>query len=57
MNRSAQARFFREQEEYILPVRFDNTEIPGIMPTIGYIDGNKFSPSDLAEMIVEKVGV
>ena len=52
---SAQARAFKEQEEYILPVRFDKTEIPGIIPTIGYINGNEFSPEDLAEMIVKKI--
>ena len=54
--RSAQARFFKEQEEYILPVRFDETEIPGIIPTIGYINGNKVSEEELAEMIVKKIG-
>src|SRR2546429_4350354 len=27
--RSAQARAFRENQEYILPARFDDTEIPG----------------------------
>lgn len=27
-----------EQCEYILPTRFDDTEIPGIQPTIGYVD-------------------
>ena len=26
---SAQARAFRQKEEYILPVRFDDTQIPG----------------------------
>jgi hypothetical protein len=38
--KSAQARAFTEKGEYILPARFDNTEIPGIPPTIGYIDLN-----------------
>src|SRR4029077_16204697 len=32
--KSAQARAFEEKgREYILPVRFDSTEIPGILPT------------------------
>lgn len=53
--RSAQARSFKEQEEYILPVRFDETEIPGIVPTVGYINGNKVSEDTLATMIVKKV--
>lgn len=36
--KSAQARAFSEKgNEYILPVRFDSTEIPGILPTVGYL--------------------
>jgi hypothetical protein len=53
--RSAQTRSFEEKEEYILPVRFDETEIPGITPTIGYINGNKISGEKLAELIVKKL--
>ncbi len=53
--RSAQARAFEEKEEYILPVRFDNTEIPGIVTTIGYINANKYTPKELADMIKEKL--
>src|SRR4051794_4431733 len=33
--KSAQARAFQENEAYILPVRLDSTEIPGIRPTVG----------------------
>src|SRR6185503_19148594 len=36
--RQAQARAFRERQEYILPIRLDDTEIPGLNPTTGYID-------------------
>lgn len=34
----AQARAFRDANEYILPIRLDDTEVPGIAETIGYID-------------------
>lgn len=51
---SAQARAFEEHKEYILPVRLDNTEIPGIRPTVGYIDGSKTGPEQLATMILQK---
>lgn len=51
---SAQARAFEENKEYILPVRFDDTEIPGIRPTVGYIDGMVTSPEQLADMIIKK---
>jgi len=53
--RSAQARALQENREYILPVRLDDTEVPGISPTVGYIDLRKTSIEDLAEMTVEKV--
>lgn len=53
---SAQARAFQEHKEYILPARFDNTQIPGILPTTGYINLNKTSSEKLAEMIKQKIG-
>lgn len=53
--RSAQARAFEEKREYILPVRFDDTEIPGITSTIGYINANEFTPEELANRIKEKI--
>lgn len=53
---SAQARAFRERREYILPVRFDDTEIPGLVETIGYIDLTGTKPRHLAELIKQKVG-
>lgn len=51
----AQARAFEEQKEYILPVKFDDTEIPGIVSTISYINANEVEPKELAEIIVEKL--
>lgn len=53
---SAQARAFKEKEEYILPARFDNTDIPGILPTVGYIDLSKHSPVQFATLINKKLG-
>lgn len=53
---SAQARAFQEHKEYILPARFDKTQIPGILSTTGYINLNKISPGNLAEMIKQKIG-
>lgn len=52
---SAQARAFQEKSEYIFPARFDNTEISGILPTIGYIDISNKSPEEFAELIKLKV--
>ena len=53
---SAQARAFGEIAEYILPVRFDDTEIPGLRPTVGYIDLRTTSAAELSSLIIEKLG-
>ena len=53
--KSAQARALQENREYVLPVRLDDTEIPGIPPTIGYIDLREISVEELAEMTVQKI--
>lgn len=54
--RSAQERALNENLEYILPVRFDNTAIPGLRETIGYIDLSKMSPLEFSEIVVSKIG-
>jgi len=54
--RSALARAIEQREEYILPARFDDTEIPGIRHTIGYVDLRVTDPERLAEMILRKLG-
>jgi hypothetical protein len=53
--KSAQARAFTESREYILPARFDDTEVPGLLPTVGYVDLTKLTPTELAELIVQKL--
>ena len=55
--KSAQARAFEEKSEYILPVRFDDTEVPGMLPTIGYINATTREPAELALMIANKTGM
>lgn len=52
---SVQARAFQENREYLLPARFDNTEIPGLPNTIGYVDLRKMSPSTLCELVKQKL--
>jgi hypothetical protein len=53
---SAQARAIRSAEAYILPVRFDDTKIPGLRETIGYIDARDTSPATVVQMLVAKMG-
>jgi hypothetical protein len=52
---SAQARALMESKEYILPVRFDDTEIPGMPPTIHYVSANERSPKEIAGLILQKL--
>ncbi len=54
--RSALARAVEEKGEYILPARFDATEVPGVRKTIGHVDLRDTSPQQLGEMILRKLG-
>jgi len=52
---SMQARALEENKTYILPARFDDTEIPGLLHTIAYENLAKQSPSQFAELICDKL--
>jgi hypothetical protein len=52
----AQAKAFESHQEFVLPARFDNTEIPGILPTIAYVNLKDYSPQEFAKLIKEKIG-
>jgi hypothetical protein len=54
--RSALARAVEEEGRYILPVRFDDTEIPGLRPTINYLDARVLAPADIAANILRVLG-
>src|SRR5450759_418910 len=54
--RAAQARALNESYEYILPARFDDTEIEGLLPTIGFIDLRKRSPHEVCVLLSQKLG-
>ena len=51
----ALARALKGEKERVLPVRMDNTEIPGLPPTIGYLDVRVLTPRKLAELIRQKL--
>ncbi len=53
--KSMQERAFRESEEYILPARFDNTEVPGLYSTVSYIDLNYKTPYEFVKVILQKI--
>ena len=55
--RSALSRMVREKDEYILPVRFDDTPVDGLPEDVGYEHADERTPAELAGMITEKLGL
>jgi hypothetical protein len=53
---SAQARALKENAEYVLPARFDDTDVPGLRETIGYVDLRRIDHDQLVAMIKQKIG-
>ena len=53
--KSAQERALVEYGEYILPARFDDTELPGLRSTTGYIDIRGIRPREFADLVIEKI--
>ena len=50
-----QARAFRESQEYILPLKLDDTPIPGINETTGYLDLRTTPMEDVFNALLEKL--
>jgi hypothetical protein len=50
-----QSRAFQENQEYILPARFDDTKIDGILPTVGYVDLRNKTSKEFVELIKTKL--
>lgn len=53
--KAAQARAFAENREYILPIRIDETEVKGILPTVGYLRWHEETADGIAQMIADKL--
>lgn len=53
--RSALAKTLREKKTYVLPARFDDTELPGLLPTLRFEDLRSQTPSSFAEKIIKKL--
>jgi len=54
---AAQASAIMARQEYILPVRLDDTILPGLPSSVAYVDGRVVSPQKLCQMIQAKLGV
>ena len=55
--KSALSRMILEQREYILPVRFDGTEVPGLPGDIIYLCARERTPAQLSAEIADKLGI
>lgn len=53
--RQAQARAFGESREYILPVRLDDTQLPGLVETTGYVDLREAKIEEVAQLVLRKL--
>jgi hypothetical protein len=53
--RNAISRAIETKEDYILPARFDDTEIDGLRSTLGFIDLRKYEPEEFAKLILRKL--
>ena len=42
-------------ENFLLPVKIDDTELPGLSPNIWYMDSRNIKPADLAKAIKLKI--
>jgi hypothetical protein len=54
--RQAQERAFKESAEYILPIRKDDTRIPGLSLTTGYVDLRELKLNQIAALLLSKLG-
>jgi hypothetical protein len=53
--RQAQARSLFEQSEYILPLRVDDTELPGLNPTTAYMDARDRTIEEICAALIRKL--
>lgn len=53
--KAAQARAFSQNKEYILPLKLDDTEIPGLNETIGYIDFRNSNVNEIVALLQSKL--
>jgi hypothetical protein len=52
---ATQARALGQQSEYLLPVKLDDTEVPGLLPTTGFLDLRRHSTEVIAQSVVQKL--
>jgi TIR domain len=53
---AAQDRALQQGSPYILPIRLDDAELPGLHSTVGYMDARYMGMEGLVEAVLKKVG-
>ena len=53
--RAAFSRAVIEAGVYVLPARFDDSELPGLLPDVVAVDLRRYTPGQFADLIVEKL--
>ena len=53
--KNAQARAFKDKQEYILPIKLDDTTIAGLPDTTAYIDIRDTSIDEICKLLIEKL--
>jgi hypothetical protein len=54
--RAALSRAVRERRPYVLPARFDKSELPGLITDVAYADLTTQEPEDFADVILQWLG-
>lgn len=54
--RAALARAATQRSEYVLPVRLDDTQLEGLLPTTIYLDARRYGVEGLIKAIEQKIG-
>ncbi|GLY37280.1 hypothetical protein Amsp01_033040 [Amycolatopsis sp. NBRC 101858] len=54
--KAAQDRAFQQSAPYILPVRIDDSELPGLLSTIGYVDAGFAGVPGIVDAVLRKLG-
>ena len=55
--KAALSRAVQERREFVLPIRFDDTPVPGLPSDVMYLLAENYTPAELASMIAEKLGI
>ena len=54
--RSALARALSQPQPYFLPVRLDDSDVPGLRSTVGFVDARRMTPERIVDLVLEKIG-